>query len=67
MDKVYWLHDQSKEDIIEEIKGELFSELLMKGAKKESIKIASVEEYPFDYLKGEVMRIRAKAISRLNI
>lgn len=67
VDKVYWLHDQSKEDIIEEIKGELFSELLMKGAKKESIKIASVEEYPFDYLKGEVMRIRAKAISRLNI
>lgn len=67
VDKVYWLHNRSKEDIIEEIKGDLFNELRAKGAKKESIKMTSFEEYPFDYLKGEVLRIRAKAVGQLNI
>ncbi len=66
-DKVFWLKSQTKEEIIELEKEKLFRQLFQKGAVKETIKIVSIEEFPFDYFKGEVLRIRIKALGELQI
>jgi N-methylhydantoinase A/oxoprolinase/acetone carboxylase beta subunit len=66
-DKVFWLKNQTKEEIIELEKEKLFQQLFLKGAKEESIKVVSIEEFPFDYFKGEVLRIRIKALGELQI
>jgi hypothetical protein len=65
MDKVFWLKDQTKEEIIELEKEKLFQQLILKGSKQESMKVVSIEEIPFDYFIGEVLRIRMKAIGEL--
>lgn len=64
-DKVIWLKNHTKEEIIEQEKEKLFQQLRHKGAKEQSIKMVSIEEFPFDYFKGEVLRIRLKAIGEL--
>ncbi|MFJ5622845.1 hydantoinase/oxoprolinase N-terminal domain-containing protein [Peribacillus loiseleuriae] len=64
-DKVFWLNDRTKQEIIEDETKILFQQLLDKGAKSESIELVSIEEFPFDYLKGEVLRIRLKALGDL--
>ncbi|WP_223587585.1 hydantoinase/oxoprolinase N-terminal domain-containing protein [Neobacillus bataviensis] len=66
-DKVFWLMNQTKEEILEQEKGKLFQQLRRKGAKEDSIKVDLIEEFPFDYFKGEVLRIRMKAIGDLQI
>lgn len=66
-DKVFWLKNQTIEEIIELEKEKLFKQLFLKGAKVESIKVVSIEEFPFDYFKGEVLRIRIKALGELQI
>lgn len=66
-DKVFWLKNQTKEEIIESEKEKLFQQLFLKGAKAESIKVVSIEEVPFDYFKGEVLRIRLKALGDLQM
>lgn len=67
VDRVFWLGERKKEDIIEEITASIFQEVEEKGAKKESIQLATMEEFPFTYLKGEVIRLRMKAIGKLNL
>lgn len=64
-DKVFWLTDQTKEQIIEQEKEKLFEHLCNKGAKEGTIKIVSIEEFPFDYFRGEVLRVRLKAEGEL--
>lgn len=65
IDKVFWLQDKTKQEVIAEEMENLVQLLLQKGAKKESIEQVSVEEFPFDYMKGEVLRIRLKAVGEL--
>ncbi|MCM3092623.1 MULTISPECIES: hydantoinase/oxoprolinase family protein [unclassified Cytobacillus] len=65
LDKVFWLNGITKQEVIEQAKDQLFQQLLQKGAKKESIELVSLEEFPFDYLEGEVLRVRVKALGEL--
>jgi N-methylhydantoinase A/oxoprolinase/acetone carboxylase beta subunit len=65
IDKVFWLRDKSKQEVIDEEKEQLVQQLLQKGAKRNSIELVSIEEFPFDYMKGEVLRIRMKALGEL--
>lgn len=64
-DKVFWLKKRSKDEIILIEKEALIRQLLDKGAKENSIKLVLMEEYPFDYFHGEVLRIRLKAVGEL--
>ncbi|PLR79937.1 hydantoinase/oxoprolinase [Bacillus canaveralius] len=65
VDKVFWLRDKTKQEIIDEEKEQLIQQLLRKGATRDTIQVVSIEEFPFDYLKGEVLRIRLKALGEL--
>lgn len=65
IDKVYWLNNRSKEDIINEAVNTCKKLVLDKGARKESIHVSYVEEYPFAYLKGEILRVRVKVTGEL--
>ncbi|WP_409304879.1 hydantoinase/oxoprolinase N-terminal domain-containing protein [Peribacillus sp. SCS-155] len=67
VDKVFWLKDKTKQQIIDEQTEQLIQQLIQKGANRESIRLASIEEYPFDYMKGEVLRIRLKVLGDLEI
>jgi N-methylhydantoinase A/oxoprolinase/acetone carboxylase beta subunit len=64
-DKVFWINNQTKQEVIEQETENLFQQLLRKGANRESIELVSIEEFPFDYLKGEGLRIRLKALGEL--
>ncbi|MEH7522723.1 hydantoinase/oxoprolinase N-terminal domain-containing protein [Bacillus sp. JJ1503] len=66
IDKVFWLNDKTKQEIIEQAKEQLFQQMISQGAKKETIQLVSLEEIPFDYLKGEVLRIRIKAFGEID-
>ncbi len=66
IDKVFWLNNKTKQEVIDQAKKQLFQQLMCKGAKKESIRLESLEEIPFDYLKGEVLRIRLKGLGEIN-
>lgn len=61
-DRVYHLNERTKEEIIEETKGRVITEVIKKGARKDTVHVTAVEEFPFAYLKGEVIRIRVKAV-----
>jgi len=61
VDKVYWLNRRTKEAIIEEAVNTCKTALLDKGADPDSIQVSYVEEYPFAYLKGEILRVKTKA------
>lgn len=65
IDKVFWLHHKTKEEIITQAKEMIIAELLSKGASENSIRISAVEEFPFDYLKGEVIRLRIKGLGEM--
>ncbi|MBD7936414.1 hydantoinase/oxoprolinase [Cytobacillus sp. Sa5YUA1] len=65
LDKVFWLNDRTKEEIVEREKERVITELIHKGAKPETIKINRVEEFPFDYLKGEMFRLKIMAFGDL--
>ncbi|MFJ7724768.1 hydantoinase/oxoprolinase N-terminal domain-containing protein [Neobacillus sp. NPDC097160] len=65
VDKVYWLHNRSKEEILDEAVAACKKAVLKKGASPESIHISYVEEYPFAYLRGEILRVRTRAMGAL--
>jgi N-methylhydantoinase A/oxoprolinase/acetone carboxylase beta subunit len=65
VDQVYHLKDQTKAEVIEEAKEKAIKEAERKGAFPDTISIEQVEEYPFDYLQGEVIRIRVKAVGQV--
>ncbi|SMQ81496.1 N-methylhydantoinase A/oxoprolinase/acetone carboxylase, beta subunit [Bacillus sp. OV166] len=65
VDKVFWLRDKTKQEIIDEEREQLVQQLFLKGAKRDSIELVSIEEFPFDYMKGEVLRIRLKTLGEL--
>ncbi|MFS0783773.1 hydantoinase/oxoprolinase N-terminal domain-containing protein [Bacillus sp. 1P06AnD] len=60
IDKVYWLNDRSKNEVVEEAIDMCRKEVLAKGALPDSVKVQYVKEYPFDYLQGEILRVKAK-------
>ncbi len=65
IDKVYWLNNRSKEEIIEEAVSTCKNIVLEKGANPSSIQVSYVEEYPFAYLRGEILRVKTKATGEL--
>ncbi|MED3646855.1 hypothetical protein P4475_08505 [Halalkalibacterium halodurans] len=65
VDQVYHLKDQTKAEVIEEAKEKAIKEAERKGAFPDTISIEQVEEYPFEYLQGEVIRIRVKAVGQV--
>ncbi len=65
IDKVYWLNNRTKEEIIEEAVSACKNAVLKRGADPGSIQVSYVEEYPFAYLKGEILRVKTKATGEL--
>ncbi|MDQ0162858.1 hydantoinase/oxoprolinase N-terminal domain-containing protein [Bacillus alveayuensis] len=65
LDKVLWLHDEKKEHVIEKRKQEVIDTVIRKGAKRDTVQVVSIKEYPFAYLKGQVLRVRIKAEGEL--
>lgn len=65
MDKVYWLNHRTKEEIIAEAIDACKVAVLKKGAVPNSIQLSYVEEYPFAYLRGEILRVKTKATGEL--
>lgn len=65
IDKVYWLNHRTKDEIIAEAVDACKKAVLSKGAEPDSIKISYVEEYPFAYLRGEILRVKTKAMGEL--
>ncbi|MDQ0272787.1 hydantoinase/oxoprolinase family protein [Cytobacillus purgationiresistens] len=65
IDKVFWLNNKTKQEEVAKAKNSIIEELRLKGATKESIRLISVEEFPFDYLKGDVLRIRIKGLGEI--
>lgn len=65
IDRIMWLDHRSKDEVLEEVKQELFHAVERSGARRESIRLVRVEEIPFDYYKGEVIRFRLKAVGQL--
>ncbi len=67
VDKVFWLNNRSKEAILDEAVTSCKTAVLKKGASPESIQISYVEEYPFAYLRGEILRVKTKATGEMII
>lgn len=65
LDQVIWLGNHQIDTVIEAAIEKVFRLAEKKGAKKETIYLSLREEYPFAYLKGEVIRLRLKAIGEL--
>ncbi|MED4968088.1 hydantoinase/oxoprolinase N-terminal domain-containing protein [Heyndrickxia coagulans] len=61
-DKVYWLNDRSKEEVVAGAASACKLEAIKKGADPDTVKLAYIEEYPFEYMKGEILRIKIKAV-----
>lgn len=67
IDKVFWLNNRTKEEVVDAAVAACKQAVLEKGAKPESIQVLYVEEYPFDYLQGEILRVKTKATGELLI
>ncbi|WP_172799317.1 hypothetical protein [Bacillus sp. FJAT-29814] len=67
IDKVYWLNELTKEEVVSRAVDTVRDAVIRKGGKPESVQIAYVEEFPFDYIQGEVLRVRTKAIGELSL
>lgn len=67
IDRIYWLNDRTKEEIVDELTREALVEVERSGGVKDSIRLVQVEEIPFDYYKGEVIRLRVKATGELQL
>lgn len=67
LDKVYWLNNESKEEVCQKAISTVKRLVIEKGAKESSVFVSSIKEYPFAYQKGEVLRIRVKAIGELRL
>jgi hypothetical protein len=65
VDKVFWLNHRTKEEIIAEAVAAGKEAVMKKGASTESIQVSYVEEYPFAYLKGEILRVKTKVTGEL--
>jgi hypothetical protein len=67
MDRTFWLQNQQKDDVLAEAMQEVSEEVERNGGIRETIRFVQVEEVPFDYFTGEVMRFRLKAVGQLNL
>ncbi|UFJ40766.1 hydantoinase/oxoprolinase family protein [Brevibacillus humidisoli] len=67
IDRIYWLNNRSKEAVLDVVKQEVIEEVERSGGIKETIRLVQVEEIPFDYYKGEVIRFRLKAVGQLRL
>jgi hypothetical protein len=65
VDKVYWLNDHSKEEIIDDAVAACKNAVLQKGADPGTIQVSYVGEYPFAYLRGEILRVKTKVTGEL--
>ncbi|XJZ27027.1 hydantoinase/oxoprolinase N-terminal domain-containing protein [Bacillota bacterium Lsc_1132] len=65
VDKVYWLNNRTKEEVIAEAVDTCKKAVLKKGANPDSIQVSYVKEYPFAYLSGEILRVKTKVTGEL--
>ncbi|GER67726.1 hydantoinase/oxoprolinase N-terminal domain-containing protein [Weizmannia acidilactici] len=62
IDKVYWLNHRSKEEVVKEAAEACKQAVVKKGADPHSVKLSYIQEYPFEYLRGEILRVKVKAV-----
>lgn len=62
IDKVFWIKEKTKQEIIEMETSSLFNQLIKKGVNKDNMELISVEEFPFDYMAEDVLRLRLKVL-----
>lgn len=68
LDQVIWLQHHNKASVIEAAKETVIYRLKQYPfINQDTIAIKSIEEYPFAYMRGEVIRIRVKATGEINI
>ncbi len=65
VDRVYSLHDISREEALNSARAEASQRAADAGAKAETVKIIDIEEVPLAYLPGSAARIRVKAVGDL--
>ena len=64
-DRIFSLAELSREDALDQAKGEASERAVNAGADAKSIEIVDVEEVPLAYLPGNATRIMVKAIGDL--
>jgi N-methylhydantoinase A/oxoprolinase/acetone carboxylase beta subunit len=65
VDRVFALTDMSRDQALEEARGEASSKAIAAGADPETIRVVDVEDIPLSYLPGNAVRVRVKAIGDL--
>lgn len=67
LDRVFWLEQQDKEEVIDAMQTSLFQDVVQKGGIPDKTHLACREEYPLTYLQGEVLRVHLKAEGELDL
>ncbi|MFC3749151.1 hydantoinase/oxoprolinase N-terminal domain-containing protein [Paenibacillus sp. GCM10012306] len=67
LDRICWLQNETKEAALQKVKQEAIQQLLQDGALEDSISFVQMEEIPFDYYSGEVIRFRIRAVGQLKL
>lgn len=64
-DRIFSLAELSRDEALEQAKGEAIDKAVAAGAQPESVEIVEVEEVPLAYLPGNATRIAVKAVGNL--
>ena len=67
VDRVYALDGLSREEALDDAKGEAAAKAVEAGADAATIQIVDVEDVPLAYLPGNATRVRVKAVGDLSL
>jgi len=67
VDRIYELDKMNREQALEKAKQEAVQDAVNAGADPSTVSIVEAEELPLSYLPGLALRIRAKAVGKLNL
>ncbi len=65
IDKTFKASGKRREDIMREVRNEVYQKTLEAGADSKTIEIINIEEIPIAYVSSDVIRIKAKAAGDL--
>jgi N-methylhydantoinase A/oxoprolinase/acetone carboxylase beta subunit len=67
VDRVYALDSLSREQALDNAKGEATEKAIAAGADRKTVQIVDVEDVPLAYLPGNATRVRVKAVGDLSL
>lgn len=67
VDRIFAIGEQSRDQVLEQAKGEAVDAAVAAGAEPDGVQIVEVDEVPIAYLPGNAVRVRVKAVGDLRI